>query len=314
MERLPEPLLVHVDSKNALSPLSAVCNRLDEWFRHKELENARRDALVMERLTCSPYVASIYGACGTSQLVEYSAYGNLFDWMKLTRHGQRESPTPVEKLKLAIQIATGVADMHSIDQDQGLVSMAHNDICCHQFMMVDGTFKLGDFHLSTFVKKNQTSGHECEEWNRGMNSAIDKVRAPEELDGGMITPLDKVDVFLMGNVMYYIMTQKWIFEGVTTEETRKRLIDGNRSDFGYIPTHPAEKAVEKAIRWSWTHTPKERPTAREVSSFLKGALKEVDGQEYDIVRVSVPPLPSDYDFSDAEFYENLGQDLDGNPV
>lgn len=257
----------------------------------------------MERLTSSPYVASIYGACGTSQIVEYSAHGNLFDWMKLTRHRQRALPTPVEKLKFAVQIATGVADLHSIDHR--IVSVSHNDVCCHQFILVDGRFQLGDFHLSTFAKLNTTATSAptaCEEWNKPMNSIIDKVRAPEELEERRITPLDKVDVYLMGNVMYYILTQRWVFQGVAKNETVHQLVAGNRSEFYNFSQHPAEGAVEKAIRWSWTHNPHKRPTARQVSNFLKNALME-HGQEHNtVVRVpNISPLPPDYDFDDSEW-------------
>lgn len=96
--------------------------------------------------------------------------------MKLTRSHQRKAPTPLEQLKFAIQILTGVADVHSIDQDKGMLSMSHNEVCCHQFMFVDGIFKLGDFHLRTFLRQNETSGKECPQFYQSMNSVLTKVR------------------------------------------------------------------------------------------------------------------------------------------
>lgn len=281
-----------------------------------DLEYARRDALAMERLTSSPYVASIFGACGTSQVVEFSPYGNLFDWMKLTRHGQRELPTPIEKLKFGIQISTAVADVHSIDQDKGLLSLTHNDVCCHQFIMVDGVFKLGDFHLSRFHKKNAFEAHAtCEERPPRMNAVLGKIRAPEEQAGRVMMDLEKVDVFLMTDVMFYVLTQKWMFEDITTPEAEKRLGAGGRPEFGFEPTDPADIAMAKAVTWGWTHKPTERPTAREMSDFLKDALKQIEGRKDDyVVRAPVPPLPKDYDFSDLEFYQNLGRTLNHEVV
>lgn len=48
---------------------------------------------------------------------------------------------------------------------------------------------------------------------------------------------------------------------------------------------------------------------------LKEALSKL-GHKTDksVVRVPVPPLPKDYDFSDLEFYKNLGKDLDGRSL
>jgi hypothetical protein len=126
-----------------------------------DMESARKDAIALERLTKSPYVTDIYGSCGTTQALEFSAYGNLFDWMKLTRSKQRSTLLPIKRLKFGIQMLTAVADMHSINEEEGWVSMTHNDICCHQFIHVDGIFKLGDFHLSQFHKKNAITGQAC---------------------------------------------------------------------------------------------------------------------------------------------------------
>lgn len=279
------------------------------------MEYARKDALALERLTKSPYVANIYGSCGMTQTLEYSDYGNLFDWMKLTRAKQRAIPSPVERLKFGFQMATAVADVHSINEADGVVSMTHNDICCHQFIHIDGIFKLGDFHLSTFHKKNRTSGEACKMNFLPMNSAMMKARAPEEMNGPARASREKVDVYLVGNMMYYILTRKWMFEGITTEEAIAKLRAGERSELGFQPTDPADVAIVKAINWAWNQDPDKRPKAREISQFLKTALQKIEGKSQDyIVRVPILPLPKDYDFSDLEFYKNLGTDLDGNPL
>jgi serine/threonine protein kinase len=278
------------------------------------MEWARKDAIALERLTKSPYVMDIYGSCGTTQTLEFSAYGNLFDWMKLTRSKERSAPSPLEQLKFGIQLATAVADVHSINEEEVWVSMTHNDICCHQFIHIDGIFKLGDFHLSRFHKKDQITGKACNTTNPNMNSALKKVRAPEEMYGRVMTPQEKIDVYLLGNSMlYYILTSKWVFEGITLKEAVLKLKRGKRSDIGFEPTDPADIAIVHAMHWAWTEYPQKRPKARKVSDFLKRTLRKIEGRYEDyVVRVAIPPLPKDYDFSDKVFYENLGMDLDGN--
>lgn len=145
-----------------------------------------------------------------------------------------------------------------------------------------------------------------------MNAALKKVRAPEEMDGPVRTSREKVDVYLVGNMMYYILTHKWMFEGITTQDAMAKLRAGERSEFDFEPTNPADVAMVEAINWAWTQDSDKRPRAREVSQFLKNALRKIEGKSNDyIVRVSIPPLPEDYNFSDFEFYKNLGTDLDG---
>lgn len=47
-------------------------------FDERHFERHRVDAVVMEQLTASPYVADIYGYCANSALVDYSSHGDLY--------------------------------------------------------------------------------------------------------------------------------------------------------------------------------------------------------------------------------------------
>ena len=122
---------------------------------------AAKDGLVMERLTKSPYVAGTYGYCGLSQLVEYSEGGNLHDLIKTSRMHDQDPQTPIDRLKVGIQVATAVADLHSFEED-GIPSITHNDLCCHQFILVDGIYKLNDFHLGQFLHKDKNTNQVCQ--------------------------------------------------------------------------------------------------------------------------------------------------------
>ena len=121
---------------------------------------ATKDAMAMERLTASPYVADIYSACGLSQIVEYSEGGNIHDLIKIARLSGEDTMSSIDKLKICVQIAAAVADMHSFEKDD-IPSLSHNDLCCHQFILVDGIYKLNDFHLSKYLKVNATSHDMC---------------------------------------------------------------------------------------------------------------------------------------------------------
>jgi tRNA A-37 threonylcarbamoyl transferase component Bud32 len=112
------------------------------------------DAFVMTKLTSSPYVMGIYGYCGLSQVVEYGPNGNIHDLVKVARETEKDKLSSLQKLKICVQIATAVADMHSID-------VVHNDLCCHQYILVDGVYKLSDYDFSDFVKRNTETNETC---------------------------------------------------------------------------------------------------------------------------------------------------------
>jgi hypothetical protein len=145
-----------------------------------------------------------------------------------------------------------------------------------------------------------------------------KLRAPEEQsvnseEETQVALRDKIDVHMMGNVMYYVLTKKWLFEGLTTEEATTRMAKGRRSKFPkdiLASKDPADQAVVKAIAMCWTHEPENRPAAREVSDLLRVALETILGTTHlGVVKVSIPPLPKKYSYSDSDFYVNLGGTL-----
>lgn len=110
-------------------------------FTESTYRKARRDSLAMERLTFSPYVSNIYAGCGVSHITEYGAGGTVHDLIKLSRQNNGEFLRPLTKLKIAYQLATAVADMHSFESDK-VASLSHNDICCHQFVLIGGVYVL----------------------------------------------------------------------------------------------------------------------------------------------------------------------------
>jgi hypothetical protein len=114
---------------------------------------------------------------------------------------------------------------------------------------------------------------------------------------------------MMGNVMYYVLTNQWLFEGFSNSDTKKKIMDGERSK---IPAHIKEskdRAIQgllHAIEMCWTHDYVERPTAREVADYIGGLLMDIEGlDQLNIVRVDMPSLPKNHRFTDNDFYGNI---------
>jgi hypothetical protein len=169
--------------------------------------------------------------------------------------------SPITKLQIALHLTAAVADLHMIEaHPQELAAIVHNDLCCHQFLLVDGVYKLGDLDTATFTtvrkkKKNQggpaASATKPKETASGLRAAKSSQReqlpqhgdevAEEEScqvapmrpwNGFKILPpevlpyfledsipnrkrihRDKIDVFGLGNVLYLLLTNSFVWEG-----------------------------------------------------------------------------------------------------
>ena len=121
--------------------------------------------------------------------------------------------------------------------------------------------------------------------------------------------LPQVDTFMMGNIMFYVLTKLWMWEGITTKEAQKRTEQGERPEIPQsilTSDDPAIKAMVKAVKDCWIPDPKQRPRSRQISDFLREELRKIEGvEELGIVRVSIPPLPKNHRYTDSDFYDNL---------
>lgn len=119
----------------------------------------------MERLSSSPFTLDIYGNCGISQLTEL-AESSLFAHIVHAR--QAALLTSEEQLSIAHHVASGVADMHT-------AGIAHNDLSPDQFLLVNGIYKISDFHLASFTKQTQNDGTICKEKPQTMNLHVSAI-------------------------------------------------------------------------------------------------------------------------------------------
>lgn len=135
--------------------------------------------------------------------------------------------------------------------------------------------------------------------------------APEELDWDAVSQ-EMADVYVTGNVMYYVLTKEWLFQRTSTiRSALQKLKRGERSP---IPpdilnsTDRANKAMIKGINMLWTHNVEERPKARVVADYLLKELQEIEGINDigGVVRVTnIPPLPPNHRFTDSDYERNL---------
>lgn len=196
-------------------------------FRERELNKHRKDALVMDEATSSPYVINMYGYCAYSSIVE-AAEGTMGSWL----HKHKKSISSKDRLTLAMMVAKGVYEMHLYHND--LPTIAHADIKSSQFLQIrTGTtpnhkhgnkgnddddmitisnnivFKVNDFNRARFLTSTTPTKKDenrticpfyIDTTHKGSTS-----RSPEEyITGGAQT--DKIDVYSMGAIFYHILT------------------------------------------------------------------------------------------------------------
>ncbi len=276
----------------------------------KLAEKQRIDALILQSTTSSKFTPSIYGHCGTTMLMDY-APATLHYIHKRFLTTQR-SITSLDRLKMSIHIASGVAALHS-------VNFIHNDIHDLQYLFHDGIFKLNDFNHArpiyvhtdsnaTTTDTNNSGGSGDEK--RGSSCTTSKFssgvygRSLEEMQKKVgyegftpVTPTS-VDVWMMGNLLYTILTNLTVWndsirhsesyklkmakrivaqkEGLTTQLIPQHILNS---------TDPSYHAMKKGLEMSWTYNWKDRPSAQMIADYLTDELRRITGDDNPDLRV-----------------------------
>jgi len=239
-------------------------------FEDAHYEHDRVDAVAMERLTSSPHVINVFGFCGHSVLTEYA------DGKRVGELADKAKKRPLARLKIAKDIATGLADVHGIDGDNN-ATFVHLDVNPANVVSVSGTLKLNDFNIGIIRRWNTTSNQPCGFPAQYPNP---QWRSPEEArDEQNLT--EKVDVFSMGHIFFRLICghEPWnkLEPGgrPSKEEVNRRV---RRGDLPFIPDHvinsenPEVIAIRDAMLACYTFDPLERPSAREIVKMLDAAL------------------------------------------
>ena len=132
------------------------------------------------------------------------------------------------------------------------------------------------------------------------------IHAPEEKDRDDVD-LPKADVYMMGNVMYYVYTKNFLYEGIPDKDALNLLYSGKRTPFpeGLDTTIPANAALQSAIQKCWTHYPDQRPSACDIRDYLLKEFSTIVGRAVStgdaILKVDLPPLPKDHRYTGSSF-------------
>ncbi|KAL7552222.1 hypothetical protein ACHAWF_017658 [Thalassiosira exigua] len=284
----------------------------------EKVEEQRKDSFVMGRASGSRFIPPVRGYCGMSITMDYMAHGDMhgevgthftldlnhcrsfdpfqniciIDYIKGVRLGGRQF-SPVDKLKVAFHITRGVADLHTRS------SYIHGDVCCHQYLFHKGIFMLNDFNNAEPMLANRETGKQCKVDKKLDHLWVWKGRSLEEFQKfyesksySPATP-QMVDVWMMGNLIYTLLTNNYTFEKphLNVKEAAKKLMAGGRSP---IPARirnskdPSHMAIMNAIDMCWKHDWRERPPARVISNYLFDRIKAITGEDKPDVRVVLP--------------------------
>lgn len=289
-------------------------------FNEKRVEAQRVDALVLEKTHSSKFIPNIHGYCSIGILMDFTPGGSLYDYVKGARLAGGSTLPPIDRLRIAIHIAAGVADLHSID-GSSIPSFYHDDLDWHQYLYVDGIFMLNDFNYAKpiYVKKKKntevcllTKGHLGIWKNRALDEFLAKTKHKS------FTPFrpETIDVWMMGNQIYTVMTDLYPYEkplNLNRTQALKKVINGERTE---LPEHimnshdPSYRAMIKALDMCWTYRWDKRPSARYITDYLMETLRKITGEEQPDLRVVLPKRDPDQKNteSDYELYNDGAND------
>mmetsp|Transcript_16300 Transcript_16300/g.24159 ORF Transcript_16300/g.24159 Transcript_16300/m.24159 type:complete len:467 (-) Transcript_16300:466-1866(-) len=257
--------MTDVDNKEYIVKILSYGKR----YTDRNFDRVRRDAVLMERLTHSPYVVDSYSHCGFAQVVEYGRDGDLSDPLL----GFYHYVTSYQKLQLATQVAQGLADAHNIDGD-GISSMSHGDFKIDQYINIGGIFKLNDFNRGRFIRWDSKKLEPCTytiEYNDG------KYRSPEEYK--YIPETAAIDVWALGSIFYKILTGHSVWRGTEEEEAQRLIAEGKLPQ---IPNEyresedPVDQVLLQAIQMCYVYEPRVRPKAGTVAAYLRQEAEKLD--------------------------------------
>lgn len=266
--------------------------RFQHDFEEAYFEYNRVDAIAMERLTSSRNIIDIYAFCGTSLVTEYAGK----DLTALIRQ-----LTSTERLKMAIQVAEGLADVHSITPDRP--SLVHNDINLANLVLTeDNRAVLNDFNIAVLLMKHNETNCTCPFVSRFPNP---QWRSPEEQvaseDEALLNPprvTEKVDIYALGNVFYRLAVNSSPWKQPNKQKLsldQKEVIARLKRINGVLPPiprciedypDPAVQVLLEAMRQAYRYKPEERPSAQAIVTFLSTSLDEISRMNH----TELPPL------------------------
>jgi serine/threonine protein kinase len=205
------------------------------------------------------------------------------DGNRLGELADKSKKIPLARLRIARDIASGLADVHGIDGD-GNATFVHLDINPANVVSIGGTLKLNDFNIGIIRKWNTTSNQTCGFPAQYPNP---QWRSPEEARNEQ-NLTEKVDVFSMGHIFFRLICghEPWHKLEPGGKPSKQEMHDKVQN--GVLPTipnyvrksqEPETVAIREAMLRCYEYDPMKRPSAREIAVALQKALDKLEAKK-----------------------------------
>ena len=279
------------------------------WDMPSGLWMNKAETQALDALTASPHILNVYSYCGQSQISELAS-GFLEDKVKAILKSSssdneednnnsnsnddddddnnnnnnyyyyyNNNPSlklqkkNLERMRLAIDTAWAINDIHSIDYPNSTnSSLAHVDLHLDNVVLnSNDRVQILDFNRAIPIKWH--TSQPCGLTNPGGDY---RWRAPETYH--FTKRLDKADIFSLGGLLYFILTgiEPWRREKIA----RKELTRKKKNKILVVPPFPrsydddeVELALYLACIWCLQVEPMDRPTAHQVATKLEQSLE-----------------------------------------
>lgn len=254
--------------------------RYEHSYNEESYEMIRIDALVMEKLTFSKYIADIYGFCGTSILQELfmDDVEDVFvprepsidiNGNEITKYTTNKF-TPLQKLHIALDLAYPINDLHNYNSTAIIV---HDDIQMGQYLFsFENELKLNDFNRAEIMFFNKEKQKYCAFSN---GKVYGKFRSPEEVRDKPLN--EKIDVYSYGNILYNLLTGLSIYYDMNDDEdAQDKIVNGETPYIDSIHKNSTNVDVQAFVHLMercWSLKPDDRPTMKQVIGYLQNAIE-----------------------------------------
>ena len=182
-------MLKHADSNETTKSNNSILKtlRFKHDFSIKDYFGIQKDALVMERLTSSPRILSMYGHCSMSMLVQpmpYEVEQYVVPGSGMIKQKELEEFNDVkpmnqfnvsEKLGIALEMAESLAVLHG--HSEGII--VHDDVqLCQWLRGYDNKLLLGDFNRAEVMEWNEKENRYCRYKNGYVYGNVSSYRQP----------------------------------------------------------------------------------------------------------------------------------------
>ncbi len=245
----------------------------------------RGEAMLLEKLSSSPRLADIYGFCSFTTLTQVGVgFGDVVVPRPNWKLRLKDEPPPLpiipdnhllphEKLKLALEMAEGLAELHGYHQ--GVI--CHDDVSMSQWLWNDkGEAILNDVNTIRVLEWNDDQKHYCP---YSTYIKVGEYRPIESFSPDR-TSMESDDMWSFGNILFSIVTgvEPWI-EKANTEESQQAVL---RGEVPAIPplmdrnfTH-IEQQLMAIVAKCHRPVPKDRASIFSVLQQLREAWKDYE--------------------------------------